>query len=548
MRSGETCAAAATPGSARVPVGFAPGGKGRARPVASDERRMTISAPPRPARLPGLLPILVLFTVLSVCVGFFNALYASHTVQKERALTHALASVQSNAGKFAEAIDIYLDAIERQLDASVTAMSAARAPEQARAELARLRSQIDAADAIMLVSPAGEVLAGDEPASASLAPRLAAAAARPGAHVVEGNGPGATLLLMSRRLPADAGAQPGALVAAVRLDAGGRMDHLLSSRAAEQGLEVFLFSRDGRLLYRPAGNDVAATLEGLPAIDRPGARMVESASGAALVGYAPVAAGAWAVIARQSVQAILAPVNTLLREALMQALPMVALTLLLVGGVAYAIAVPLRRLAGILSGGRRDVRVPRAWYAEAAALGQAVRTALAQHHREVGRLNAQSQTDPLTGLSNRRALDKALEAWSRGNGGGAILALDLDHFKRVNDTYGHAAGDRVLVRVSRLIRRSVREHDQAFRVGGEEFIVLLPGASPEAAMDGAQRLRVAIAQTDIDGVGKVSISGGIALWTPGQCSAETALARADEALYASKSNGRNRITHWSGAP
>ena len=548
MRPGETCAAAPTPGPARVPVGVARGGKGRARPVASDEQHMTTTAPPRPARLPGLLPILVLFTVLSVCVGFFNALYASHTVQRERALTHALASVQSNAGKFAEAIDIYLGAIGRQLDASVAAMSAARIPGQAEAELARLRSQIDAADAIMLVSPAGEVLAGrDKPASASLAPRLAAAAARPGAYVVEGNGPGVTLLLMSRRLPADAGAQPGALVAAVRLDAGGRMDHLLSSRAGEQGLEIFLFSRDGRLLYRPAGNDVAATLEGLPALDRTGARMVESASGAALVGYAPVATGAWAVIARQSVQSILAPVNTLLREALMQSLPMVALTLLLVGVVAYAIAAPLRRLAGILSGGRRDVRVPRAWYAEAASLGQAVRTALAQHHREVGRLNAQSQTDPLTGLSNRRALDQALEGWSRGNGG-AILALDLDHFKRVNDTFGHAAGDRVLVRVSGLIRRSVREHDQAFRVGGEEFIVLLPGATQEAAMDVAQRLRVAVGQTDIDGVGKVSISGGIAFWTPGQCSAETALARADEALYAAKSQGRNRITHWSGAP
>lgn len=146
------------------------------------------------------------------------------------------------------------------------------------------------------------------------------------------------------------------------------------------------------------------------------------------------------------------------------------------------------------------------------------------------------------------ALDEALEAWSHGNSGGAILALDLDHFKRVNDTYGHAAGDRVLVEVSGLIRRSLRERDQPFRVGGEEFIVLLPGASQDASMDVAQRLRAAVAQTVIEGVGHVSISGGIALWTPGQCSAESALAWADEALYASKAQGRNRITRWAGAP
>ncbi|NER61839.1 GGDEF domain-containing protein, partial [Pseudomonas sp. MAFF212428] len=90
---------------------------------------------------------------------------------------------------------------------------------------------------------------------------------------------------------------------------------------------------------------------------------------------------------------------------------------------------------------------------------------------KLGRLNLQAQTDPLTGLLNRRAMSAALERLYQAQQPFAIIALDIDHFKQVNDTYGHAAGDGVLAQVALLLQQCSREGDVACRVGGEEFVL-----------------------------------------------------------------------------
>jgi diguanylate cyclase (GGDEF)-like protein len=126
-----------------------------------------------------------------------------------------------------------------------------------------------------------------------------------------------------------------------------------------------------------------------------------------------------------------------------------------------------------------------------------------------------------------------------------ICLFDLDHFKLVNDTYGHPTGDKVLVHVSKIMRGALREGDVALRYGGEEFMVVLPGASITDAFDIADRIRRLVAETAFQhgsNVLSITISGGAAAWPDfDAASADALVRRADESLYKAKEEGRNRI-------
>ncbi|TXG80814.1 MAG: GGDEF domain-containing protein [Rhodocyclaceae bacterium] len=161
--------------------------------------------------------------------------------------------------------------------------------------------------------------------------------------------------------------------------------------------------------------------------------------------------------------------------------------------------------------------------------------------RLVMRLREASMRDALTGLFNRRAMNEALQrAWLRHRRSGAPLAalvIDLDHFKRINDTAGHAAGDAVLVQVGALLLKQLRGEDVVGRAGGEEFWLVLPDTRREHAVALAERLRLQMAEA---GLG-VTCSIGVALAEAADGDAGQVIARADAALYRAKTAGRNRV-------
>ena len=161
------------------------------------------------------------------------------------------------------------------------------------------------------------------------------------------------------------------------------------------------------------------------------------------------------------------------------------------------------------------------------------------HHR------SRSVIDPLTQMLNRAALETRsaeLAEQSRVSGDPvAVLVADLDHFKAVNDTRGHATGDAVLRDVAYLIRKELRAFDLAYRLGGEEFLILLPGASEPVALELAERLRGALELQNVADAG-VTMSCGVAASAAGtEFDFDAVFAEADRALYAAKHQGRNRV-------
>jgi diguanylate cyclase (GGDEF)-like protein len=157
-----------------------------------------------------------------------------------------------------------------------------------------------------------------------------------------------------------------------------------------------------------------------------------------------------------------------------------------------------------------------------------------------------STLDPLTGLFNRNALEQRLAELNgqpcdpEAGSSHAFLLCDLDHFKRVNDQFGHAAGDAVLQDVAYTMRATLRAGDSIYRVGGEEILVILPGASHDDALEIAERLRLAVRERRPVGV-SVSLSIGVAVAEPETVDCDDLLARADAALYAAKAGGRDVV-------
>lgn len=163
-------------------------------------------------------------------------------------------------------------------------------------------------------------------------------------------------------------------------------------------------------------------------------------------------------------------------------------------------------------------------------------------------LRRQASHDAVTGLPNRRAMEHRLQLeWDRSIRYGksfVVIAADVDHFKRINDSYGHAVGDMALIAVAKALQSSARETDQVSRCGGEEFLILMPEAQMQT--DGiamAERLREAVATTTVTSPGgeviAISASFGVSGWLPSDQHREDILRRADSAMYAAKAQGRN---------
>lgn len=164
--------------------------------------------------------------------------------------------------------------------------------------------------------------------------------------------------------------------------------------------------------------------------------------------------------------------------------------------------------------------------------------------------------DGLTSLYNRRAFNELLVSAianedRRDEGRMGLVILDLDHFKKLNDTYGHPAGDAALRSCARLLMQHLRKGDQAARFGGEEFVIILPGLDEDKAVQAAERLRVGVETHRLVFEGAripLAASFGVAVWPADGREPEALLAAADRALYSAKESGRNRVVAASGVP
>lgn len=405
-------------------------------------------------------------------------------------------------------------------------------------------------------------------------------------------------VLLAKRLPNRHMDQPLRFIdfAAPVLDSAGRLRGVIGAhahwywvtetveavaldRSAGTGNEVLIADRSGNVLYPfrlagqsrlPDGADSGAHYERLQWAD--GVQYLSST-----VRMPPVAGTdlGWRIVVRQPVKEALAPVRAMRRQLAMLGLA----ATLLCGLFAYRLAARFSRPLELLAQAARTIerrdgepRYPEGGDTfEVAQLNrsfQSMTASLLERERELSRLNASLENqveertqalhlanreleslavrDPLTGLYNRRRFDEKLHEYTavcRQSGRRfALMIIDADHFKHVNDTYGHQTGDAVLRHLAGLIAGCVRSTDFVARFGGEEFVVLLPEPSDrEEGRLVAEKIRLAVGHAPFPGVGHLTVSIGLAFCHGGGEPLATILERADKALYQAKQEGRDRV-------
>ena len=166
--------------------------------------------------------------------------------------------------------------------------------------------------------------------------------------------------------------------------------------------------------------------------------------------------------------------------------------------------------------------------------------------QKIDQLRADADLDSLTGLANRRrfrvALAREVERWRRYRVPCALLMLDIDHLKSVNDKFGHPVGDIVIRQIAQTLKEVSRDNDTAARLGGEEFALLLAGVDLSRAVAAAERLRAVLGSKPVEGVGNVTVSIGVAGCPENATSERVLYSASDSALYVSKNSGRDRVS------
>ncbi|WP_296230254.1 sensor domain-containing diguanylate cyclase [Pseudomonas sp. UBA4617] len=505
-----------------------------------------------------ILVLCALTALVMLCASYF----ASYRVQRQLLIDHALEANRVYATKLASITETFISNAQQQLSFSAGVQGRQLADALAlQVETERVLSQsmafnstfvLDADGVLLAISPASlRHLVGSRMHSPGVQEALNARSPLVSTPYI--SAANNLVVALSHPVFDSKGGYRGYVGGSLYLRERNILNSLLGEHFYKDGSYLYVVDRNRRLLYHPDGRRVGKVVEGNALIDQlatlgNGTRQLTNSNGVAMVaGFATVPSAGWGVVAQQPLAQTVAPLNRLILNVVGTSVPLALVGSLLLWWLAMIIARPLWQLAaGARSMDRAGTaeRLHRvsAWYFEAAQLKRALLFGLNLLHERIGRLNRDAQTDPLTGLGNRRSLEFSLSLLEAEGRPFAAIVLDIDHFKRVNDNHGHEVGDQVLRRLAELMRRCCREGDLLCRTGGEEFLMLLPGASLDVAAVVAERLRVTVQDTPVEPVGAVTISLGVAHWE-GEAGGEPGyvLSAADRALYRAKQEGRNRV-------
>ena len=377
----------------------------------------------------------------------------------------------------------------------------------------------------------------------------------------------------------DSGRLRGVLGAHAHWRWAGEVLQVLKSRDTDRGgLEYLIVNRQGRVIHPERDAMPLSLVERLrtqPVVsDRWGGQTEYVTTLAPVWDVVPEAPLGWQVVVRQPLHTVIADVAELRHAVLLFSL-MAGLTLcLLAWWAAGRLSTPLEHLAlqarrieqgdesaelAITGSTREVVHLGEALRSMAATLihrrealeasNHALEARVEERTAELARLNdelrEQARRDALTGLPNRLAANERLREefvrMKRMRSAYAVLVLDIDHFKRINDTHGHPAGDAVLRHVSGVLRGALRESDFVARFGGEEFLILLPVTPLNDAVAVGEKVRGAVESSPTAAVGAVTLSIGLAMADPTHQDEDVAVRAADALLYQAKSAGRNRL-------
>lgn len=503
--------------------------------------------------------LIALLVIASIVITLTNTLYATWRVQRQVLIDTTLEANRAYAAKLASTSEIFFQLAQSQLHYSASQLSRDFNNETLlKSEVNRLREQTTSFNSVAVVDAQGMVKA-ISPESLTLqgmhltsdASREALTLRQPIISKPTLSAANNLLVFVSWPVWSGEGDYLGYVGGTIYLKKKSILNTLLGEQFYRDGTTVYVLDSNNEVLYHQNRQLIGKMLPAIvsPHDEQTNGSLILSGSGESmqLAGFAVVPTTGWTVVALKPINATLNPLSGLLMKVLKNSVPLALVTLLVAVLLARLIARPLFQLARKASqmdvqGVSKEIGGITAWYFEAAQVKRALLTGIGLVQDKIGRLNSEAQTDPLTRLLNRRGLNAVLEYYRTLRQPFAVLALDIDHFKSVNDSWGHDVGDRVIQQVASTLRASARQSDVVCRNGGEEFLMLLPGTPLEEAQVIAERVRLGIAEAWLTDVGRITLSIGVAAWDgSAESELEGRLKQADAALYQAKNAGRNCV-------
>lgn len=329
------------------------------------------------------------------------------------------------------------------------------------------------------------------------------------------------------------------------------LNQIFGGQFEKNGTSYFyIVDSKGQLLYHPDKNRIGKDISANPVVQQ----LMKGKGGMqqyvnldkvdSLAGYTPIPSSGWGIVVVSPTKIINDQLLRHVLQLLLYMLVPLAVLIFIVVWTARQIVNPFVSLANVVRNFEQGGSVPSKprvhWNREADLLTDTVVRALHNFRRQSEQLTHEAMTDPLTGLMNRRTFEDTIRRWIDQRVPFAILVLDIDKFKVINDTYGHQTGDVVLKQVAGIIQAGVTPQDVSSRFGGEEFVVLLRNLEPSEAFPKAEEIRESVEQAVLIIDHPVTLSIGVALYPQHSSTATELFHLADNALYLAKEGGRNR--------
>lgn len=335
-----------------------------------------------------------------------------------------------------------------------------------------------------------------------------------------------------------------------------KQDNILSQMLASQyGYKknyMYVMDSSRRIIFHPDAKRIGNIVKNNTGLDvmtqnkQGKIRLVNSLGIDNLAGFSRIPVTNWIVVSQQPTHELLDQANQIIYKILFAMLIFYLLIFFFIWRISYLISNPLSDLAKMASNLNHpeiDEKIQKVepWFVEVLKFKMSLLLSSQYFKETISELNHHVNTDPLTGLYNRRGMDFFIKELVKTNTEFSVIFIDIDHFKRINDSFGHDKGDIVLKELAAHIKASFRSDDVCCRIGGEEFVVLSPIFDVDLAYSLAENLRKKLANQSMEMIGTVTVSIGIAYWPSSSKDVETVFKIADENLYRAKNEGRNCI-------
>jgi len=501
--------------------------------------------------------LIIIVVAFSFILSTASSLWSSYQLNMDLLQENSLEKNRVYAKKLAQTVTLYLTETFHSLEYSANVVSDKMDDEEKLSyETNRLSLQDTSFNSAFIVNKEGKVLtvapSSIHAKGMSLDGLTALKSHQPHVSTPFLAPTGREVIIISQPIFSKNGDYLGLIGVSIYIHESNILDSILGRHFYKDGSYVYVVDQTGRVIYHQDKKRIGDDGYANPVVQRvingdSGTQYVVNTKGVEmLAGYSPVPLARWGVVAQTPLDVAIKPAGQLVMKMLLLELPALILSIFIVLFAAGKIAKPLQNLAKITEESTHQSELNqlnqlKAWYYEAAQLKNALISSLSFMHNQVNYFKDQSTIDPLTGVANRRSLDKFLQQWTEQREEFTLMMLDIDHFKNINDTYGHAVGDEVLKYFAKEINNIIRHQDLSFRYGGEEFIILLPNISTQDAFKIAERICKKLETTSSPSGDPITISVGICSFPIVAESLEELLAKADQALYDAKNTGRNRV-------